>query len=109
VIADVKQRWSVIGWVAKKLLSLAPPRFESRFMPLVQAAIAVVSTHHQHWARVVAYSPFSLCVIHKEGLYPNSEDINRLMVIIQEISFSIFSPKINEIFAYSLKTFAELA
>jgi hypothetical protein len=28
-----------------------------------------------HWARVVGYGPFSLCVIHKEGLCPSSGDI----------------------------------
>jgi hypothetical protein len=27
---------------------------------------------------MVGYGPFSLCVIHKEGLCPSSEDINRL-------------------------------
>jgi hypothetical protein len=35
-----------------------------------------------HWARVVDYGPFSLCVIHKEGLCPSSGDINRLMMMI---------------------------
>jgi hypothetical protein len=30
---------------------------------------------------VVGYDPFSLCVIHKEGLCPNSGDINRLMMM----------------------------
>jgi hypothetical protein len=29
---------------------------------------------------VVGYGPFSLWVIHKEGLCPSSEDINRLMM-----------------------------
>jgi hypothetical protein len=29
---------------------------------------------------VVGYGPFSLCVIHKEGLCPSSGDINRLMM-----------------------------
>jgi hypothetical protein len=33
-----------------------------------------------HWTRVVGYGPFSLCVIHKEGLCPTSGDINRLMM-----------------------------
>jgi hypothetical protein len=33
-----------------------------------------------HWARVVDYGSFSLCVIHKESLYPSSGDINRLMM-----------------------------
>jgi hypothetical protein len=36
-----------------------------------------------HWACVVGYGPFSLCVIHKEGLCPSSGDINRLMVMIK--------------------------
>jgi hypothetical protein len=35
-----------------------------------------------HWARVMDYVPFSLCVIHKEGLYPSSGDINRLKMIM---------------------------
>jgi hypothetical protein len=35
-----------------------------------------------HWARVVGYGPFSLWVIHKEGLCPSSGDINRLMMIL---------------------------
>jgi hypothetical protein len=32
------------------------------------------------WSRVVGYSPFSLCVIHKEGLCFSSGDINRQFV-----------------------------
>jgi hypothetical protein len=57
-IAEVKQRWSVSGWVTKNLLSQVPPCF----------------------GRV--YGPFSLCVIHKESLCPSSGDINRLMMMI---------------------------
>jgi hypothetical protein len=34
------------------------------------------------WAYVVGYGPFSLCVIHKEGLCPSSGDINGLMMIM---------------------------
>jgi hypothetical protein len=33
------------------------------------------------WSRVVGYSPFSLCVIHKEGLCPSNGDINMMMMI----------------------------
>jgi hypothetical protein len=36
-----------------------------------------------NWARVVGYSPFSLCVIRKVGLCPSSGDINRLMMMIK--------------------------
>jgi hypothetical protein len=42
VIAGVKQRWSVIGWVTKNVLSLA---LTLALKPLVPAAFAVVSTH----------------------------------------------------------------
>jgi hypothetical protein len=38
-----------------------------------------------HWARVVGYGPFSLCVIHKEGLCPSSGDLNRLMMMMMII------------------------
>jgi hypothetical protein len=35
-----------------------------------------------HWARVVVYDPFSLCVIYKEGLCSSSGDINGLMMMM---------------------------
>jgi hypothetical protein len=38
-----------------------------------------------HWARVVGYGPFSLWLIHKEGLCPSSRDINRLMMMMMMI------------------------
>jgi hypothetical protein len=38
-----------------------------------------------HWARRLGYGLFSLCVIHKEGLWPSSEDINRLMMMVTSI------------------------
>jgi hypothetical protein len=44
-IAEVKQRWSVIGWVTKNLLSRAPPSFGRHVKPLVPAAFTVDSTH----------------------------------------------------------------
>jgi hypothetical protein len=74
-LAEVMQCWSVIGWVTKNLLSRAPPCFGRHVKPLVPAFAVFIT--HQVWARVVGYDPFSLCVIHKEGLYP-SGDIKRL-------------------------------
>jgi hypothetical protein len=44
-ITKVKQRWSVIGWVTKNLLSRAPPCFGRHVKSLVPAAFAVVNTH----------------------------------------------------------------
>jgi hypothetical protein len=81
VIVEVKQRWSVIGWETKSLLSRAPPYFGRHTKPLVPVAFAVVSTHQPALAPV-GYGPFSLCVIHKEGLCPSSGNINRLMMMI---------------------------
>jgi hypothetical protein len=43
-IAEVKQRWSVIGWITKNLLYRAPPCSGRHVKPLVSAALAVVST-----------------------------------------------------------------
>jgi hypothetical protein len=81
-IAEVKQRWSVIGWMTKNLLS--------RVKSLVPAAFAVVS--NPHWASVVGYGPFSLCVIHKEGMCWGRGDINRLLIKITYIMFYITYP-----------------
>jgi hypothetical protein len=45
-ITEVKQRWSVIGWVTKNLLSRAPACFGRHVKPLVPTTFAVVT--HQH-------------------------------------------------------------
>jgi hypothetical protein len=78
----LEQRRSVIGWVTKNLLSRASPCFGSHIKPLVPAVLAVVRPTNPHWARVVGYGQFSLCVIHKKALCPSCGDINRLMMII---------------------------
>jgi hypothetical protein len=44
-----------------------------------------IAPTNQHWVRVVGYSPFSLCVIHKEGQCPSSGDINRLIMVMVSI------------------------
>jgi hypothetical protein len=53
-IAEVKQRWLVIGWVTKPLFSRAPPCFRRHVTPLVSAAFAVVSTHQPALKRTFA-------------------------------------------------------
>jgi hypothetical protein len=93
--SEVKQHWSVIGWVTKNLLFRAPTCFERHVKPLVPAAFTVVSIHQS--ARVVGYSQFSLCVIHKEGLCPNSGDFNRLMMMKMIILNPIIVTKIHSI------------
>jgi hypothetical protein len=49
-----------------------------RFFALTKTNQPVTKPTNLH--RVVGYGPFSLCVIHKEGLCPSSVDINRLMM-----------------------------
>jgi hypothetical protein len=80
-IMEVKLRWSVIGCVIKNLSSRAPPCFGRHVKPMVPAAFAVVSTN-QPALGVVGYGRFSLCVIHKEGLWQSSRNINRLMMMM---------------------------
>jgi hypothetical protein len=72
--------------VTKNVLCRAPPCFGRHVKPLVPAAFAVVSTHQSAlpprggiWAVLLMCSPY---VIHKEGLYPSSEVINRLMTMM---------------------------
>jgi hypothetical protein len=80
-IAEAKQHWSVIGWVTKMYyleLLRASEGTLSRWSRLRLQSLAPTNTH---WARVVGYGPFSLWVIHEEGLYPSSEDIKRLMMM----------------------------
>jgi hypothetical protein len=63
-----------MGWVTKIYLEVlrASEGTLSRWSrlhlhSLVPAAFAVVPTN-PHWVSVVGYGPFSLCVIHKEGI-----------------------------------------
>jgi hypothetical protein len=44
-----------------------------------------ITQPNPHCAHVVGYGPFSLCVIHKEGLCPSSGNINRLMAMMRAI------------------------
>jgi hypothetical protein len=66
--------------VTKNLLSRARPCSERHVKPLVPALFASLAPTYSYWARVVG--PFSLWVIHKEGLCPSSGDINRMMMMI---------------------------
>jgi hypothetical protein len=74
-IAEVKQRWSIYYL---ELLRASEGTL-SRWSRLHLQSLAPTNPH---WARVMGYGPFSLCVIHKEGLSPSSGDINRLMMMM---------------------------
>jgi hypothetical protein len=83
-IAEVKEPWSVIGWVTNNLLFWVPSCFGGHVKRLVPAAFAALTLTNPQWARVVGYDLwwFYLCVIHKEGLCPSIRDINRLMMMM---------------------------
>jgi hypothetical protein len=53
VIAEVKHRWSVIGWVTKNLLSQAPPCFGRHVKPVGRLHLQSLAPTNPHWARVV--------------------------------------------------------
>jgi hypothetical protein len=48
-------------------------------------ALQSLAPTNPHWARVVGFGLFSLCVILKEGLCPSSGDINRMMMMMMII------------------------
>jgi hypothetical protein len=64
--------------VARHWRGLCPAVDCSRLMMMMMMTHALLT--NPHWARVVGYGPFSLCVIHKQGLCSSSGDINRLMM-----------------------------
>jgi hypothetical protein len=80
-IAEVKQRWSVIGWVTKYL----PWLFRASVSTLScwsRLHSQLLAPTNPHWARVVGYVPLSLCVIHKKGLCSSIGHINGLIMMM---------------------------
>jgi hypothetical protein len=66
--AEVKQRCSVIEWVTKinylEFLRASEDTLSRSSRPHLQS----LAPTNRHWARVVGYGLFSLCVIHKPSL-----------------------------------------
>jgi hypothetical protein len=78
----------VIGWVTKTLLSQPLPcygRQVSRWYWLNLQSLAPTNLHR---VCVVGYSPFSLCVIYKKGLYLRSS-VAELSIVVLSILLSI--------------------
>jgi hypothetical protein len=84
-ITEIKQCWSVTGWVTKNLVSRVTPCFGKHVKPLVPVIFAVVSIHKSALGPRGGFMASSPCVIHKEGLCPSNGDINRLMMINSEL------------------------
>jgi hypothetical protein len=57
-----------------------------------QNELYTISSTNPRWAFVVDYGPFSLWVIHKEGLCHSSGNINRLMMMI--MTLQLFWPPV---------------
>jgi hypothetical protein len=70
--------------MGENLLSRAPPSFERLVKPLVPAVFAAVSTHQSALGQRGGLWPVLLILIHKEGLYPSSGDINMMMMLNTE-------------------------
>jgi hypothetical protein len=53
----------------------------------------------------MGYGLFSLCVIHKEGLWPSSGDINRQMMMMIIMMILLFCPGhyTRQIYSYTIK------
>jgi hypothetical protein len=67
-IAEVKQRWSDIGWVTKNLYYLELLRaLEGMLSRWSRLRLQSLAPTNPHWARMVSYGSFSLFVIHKES------------------------------------------
>jgi hypothetical protein len=64
------------------LRALKAAQDRSSWRALEEAYVQQYQPTNPHLAGVVGYGPFSLCVIHKEGLCPSSGNINRLMMMM---------------------------
>jgi hypothetical protein len=73
--------WSSDGWPKIYYLEL---RRASQDTLSRWSRLQSLAPTDPHWARVVCYGPFSLWVIHKEGLCPSSGDIHRLMMMMND-------------------------
>jgi hypothetical protein len=81
-IVKTKQRWSAFGWVTKNYLELLRASEGTFSFRLYLQSLAT----NPHWARVVGYGSFSLCVIHKEDLCLSSGDIDMMMMMIETLT-----------------------
>jgi hypothetical protein len=79
-IAEVKQHWSVIGWVIYYLELLRAS--EGTLNCWSRLHLQSIAPINPQWARLVGCGLFSLCAIHEEGLCPSRGDINRLMMMM---------------------------
>jgi hypothetical protein len=71
---------------SKNVICRAPPCFGSHVKPLCMAVPAVLAAR-------VGYDPYSVSVIHKESLCPDSGDIKRLIMIMEMIREGRACPK----------------
>jgi hypothetical protein len=80
-----------VQWTARQVKTIEFLQFIFNFTTSIYRTITYIENileflynipTNPHWARVVGYGPFSLWVIHKEGLCPSSGEINRLMVTL---------------------------
>jgi hypothetical protein len=78
-ILEIKQRWSIIDWVTKNVLSRAPWCFGKHAKPLVPAAFANVSTHQPELG-----PRGGLWLLIRKACSP-AQDINKLMMMKKNV------------------------
>jgi hypothetical protein len=81
-IAESKHRSQWLGWVTKIYYLELLRASEGTLSRWSRLHLQSLAPTNPYWARVVGYGPFSLWLIHNEGLCPSSGDINRLMMMM---------------------------
>jgi hypothetical protein len=86
-------RWSVIGWMTKYLFTLVSHWMDDQKFIILSSSVLgkarwsrlqlqTLASTNPLWAHV-GYGPFSLCVIHKEGLCSSSGDVSKLIMMMK--------------------------
>jgi hypothetical protein len=83
---DTENKATLVGQrMAKYLVSQAPPCF-GRYAKPLDPAFALIITHQSALGPLGGLWPVVLMCNHKEGLCPSSGDINRLMMMMMNIT-----------------------
>jgi hypothetical protein len=84
-----------MGWVTKNLVSRALRASEGTLSRWSRLHLQSLAPTNPHWARVVGYGSFSLCVIQKEGLCPSSDDDDTNFASFLSRDYSFFTRTIH--------------
>jgi hypothetical protein len=83
----VKQRWWVIGWVTKNLISRVPPFF-GRHVKLLVLRLQSLALTNPHWGSVVGYGPISLSLATRKTYAPADRTLIGWWCITKDVSIA---------------------